>query len=92
MMENATDLNELLNYWDLVKDEAKLTYSLDTSAKFSDDSDFKELSLDEQKQVIIETLDYNHLYIPYSEMSDTTHDFSDNEKHLTKLFYGDYFD
>lgn len=92
MMENATDLNELLSYWDLVKDEAKLTYSLDTSAKFSDDSDFKELSLDEQKRVIIETLDYNHLYIPYSEMSDTTHDFSDNEKHLTKLFYGDYFD
>jgi len=50
---------------------------------------FKDLSLDEQKRLLIELLDKNQLYVNVSEMDDVTLDISENDKTFTKSFYGE---
>lgn len=52
-------------------------------------SDFKNLSLDEQKRFLMELLDKNLLYVNYCDMDDEEFKISDNDKAFTKSFYGE---
>ena len=49
--------------------------------------DFNDLSLEDQKRFLIECLDKNMLYIPYSDIDDEGFALSENDKHLTRQFY-----
>lgn len=51
--------------------------------------EFLDLSIEEQKQILIEMLDKNQLYVNYSEIDDQDHGICDQEKELNKQFYGD---
>ncbi|WP_197717474.1 site-specific DNA-methyltransferase [Avibacterium volantium] len=53
--------------------------------------EFAQLSLDEQKQMILEMLDLNQMYVSYSEMNDEQYkdSLSDEDKALNKQFYQD---
>jgi len=53
-------------------------------------SDFKELSLTDQKHFLIEILDKNQLYVNYSEIDDADYKVSDNDKKLNQMFYGGF--
>lgn len=86
-----TDIKEadtslkLLNIYDKMKEEAFFRYDIDLS-KF-EEKEFKKLPLKEQKQVLCECLDKNHLYVNLSEIDDTTYKVSADDKKLNKEFY-----
>jgi adenine-specific DNA-methyltransferase len=50
-------------------------------------SDFTELFLDDQKRFLIECLDKNLLYVPYSEINNKEFGISEEEKGLNSDFY-----
>lgn len=50
-------------------------------------ADFEALSLDDQKRFLIECLDKNLLYIPFSDIDSEEYAISDEDKRLTKEFY-----
>ncbi|MCH7612205.1 MAG: site-specific DNA-methyltransferase [Candidatus Marinimicrobia bacterium] len=85
-IEEAKTKKRLLTIYEKMKDEAFFRYDVDLS-KFDED-DLSKLELDQQKEVLIECLDKNHLYVNLSEMDDTTYKISDEEKAMNKKFYG----
>ena len=51
--------------------------------------DFKELSLNDKKHLLLDLLDLNQLYVNYCDIDDKTFEISDADKTFTKSFYGD---
>ena len=49
--------------------------------------DFTELSFDEKKQLFMELLDMNQLYINYCDIDDKEFNISEEDKAFTKSFY-----
>ena len=81
-IEDAKTTKKLLTIYKKMKDEAFFRYDVDL------ENDFSKLELDQQKEVLIECLDKNHLYVNLSEMDDTTYDISNEDKAMNKKFYG----
>jgi|694.fasta_scaffold86947_3 adenine-specific DNA-methyltransferase len=77
---------ELLKIWEEMKEKAFLDYRVET-AKF-DSEEFKNLSIEEQKTLLVEVLDKNQLYVNYTEMEDETYGISQEDRDLNKEFYG----
>ena len=67
-----------------IKKQAFYRYDVDTSHY----DGFDALSLDDQKRILCDCLDANHLYVNYSERDDSQYEVTDEEKELTKKFYG----
>ncbi len=49
--------------------------------------DFKHLSIEKQKQHLVEIWDKNQLYVNLSSMNDKDFEVSEEEKQVTKDFY-----
>lgn len=86
-IETATNHETLLEIWQRMQATGYLNYKIDIKAIDENASDFKALSLDDQKRFLIECLDKNLLYIPLSEMESKEYTMSENDKRLTKEFY-----
>jgi len=84
-IKDADTSRKLLNVYEKMKKEAFFRYDIDLS-KF-DEKKFVELPLNEQKQVLCECLDKNHLYVNFSEIDDATYKVSADDKKLNKEFY-----
>jgi adenine-specific DNA-methyltransferase len=84
-IEKADSKSKLKNIYKKMQKEAFFRYEIDLS-KF-DEKDFDKLELEEQKQILIECLDKNHLYVNYSEIEDSTYKISPEDKKINKLFY-----
>lgn len=84
-IQKADTTPKLLNIYEKMKKEAFFRYDIDLSE--FDEKEFGKLSLKEQKQVLIECLDKNHLYVNLSEIDDTTYKVSEEDKRLNKEFY-----
>ena len=68
-----------------IEKEAFYKYQIDTS-KF-DNKEFDKLSEKEQKEVLIDVLDMNHLYVNLDSINDATFAISKEDKELNKKFY-----
>jgi adenine-specific DNA-methyltransferase len=68
-----------------IEKEAFYKYQIDTN-KF-DNKEFDKLSEKEQKEVLIDVLDMNHLYVNLNSINDTTFSVSKEDKELNKKFY-----
>lgn len=55
----------------------------------SSKSEFVELSLENQKQLLMELLDKNLLYVNYCDIDDEEFNISDDDKAFTRSFYGE---
>lgn len=97
-IDAARSYEELAKLFDTMKAEAHLNYQVELdnvlTAEYEVDGvdhklGFKDLSLDEQKRLLIELLDKNQLYVNASEMDDATLDVSAEDKAFTKSFYGE---
>lgn len=97
-IKKAKSYEELCQIFESMKTSAYLNYQVELDEVLNADYEvdgvdhkigFKELSLDEQKRLLIELLDKNQLYVNASEMDDTTLDISENDKAFTKSFYGE---
>lgn len=86
-IEAATETKELLDIWESMKNNAFISYKI--NPKDIDDSitEFKELTIDKQKHLLMELLDKNQLYVNYCDMDDESFNISDNDKAFTKSFY-----
>jgi adenine-specific DNA-methyltransferase len=85
---NAIDSNELLNIWQIMQDKAQLSYKIDVKTINNSANDFNQLSLGEQKQILLEVIDKNQLYVNYTEIDDVDYQCSEEEKNLNNIFYG----
>ncbi len=84
-IKDADSSRKLLNIYEKMKKEAFFRYDVDLS-KF-EEKEFEKLPLKEQKQVLCECLDKNHLYVNLSEIDDATYKVSEDDKKLNKEFY-----
>jgi len=85
-IEAAQTTKDLLAIYEKMKAEAFFRYEVDLS-KFGE-QEFAKLELGQQKDVLIECLDKNHLYVNLSEMDDATFEISDEDKEMNRKFYG----
>ena len=83
---DATDSEELLELFELTKKSSFLSYRIDP--KKLKKNEFKKLSLAEQKQILLEIVDNNNLYVNYSDIDDVSYGISDDDKKLNREFYG----
>ena len=77
----------LSQLFEQAKKSSFLSYRVDP--KKLKKSEFEKLSLAEQKQVLLELVDNNNLYVNYSEIDDSDYGISLEEKKLNRNFYGE---
>ena len=87
-INEAMNSQQLIDIWNDMKEKSFLSYRVKVSQVDKNISEFKELSLEQQKQFLLEILDKNHVYVNLSEIDDTTYNVSDEDKELNKEFYG----
>ncbi|MEY0432623.1 DNA methyltransferase [Providencia rettgeri] len=96
-IQKAQSSEELEKLFAVMKTEAHLNYQVALenvlSAEYEMDGiprkvAFSELELHEQKQLLIEILDKNQLYVNASEMGDSDLNISESDKAFTHSFYG----
>lgn len=85
MVENALSSEELVELLEKVKKSSFLSYRVD--AKKLHKEEFNNLSLFEQKQLLVELIDQNNLYVNYCDIDDVNNNISEKEKQLNKMFY-----
>ena len=83
----ANEPFKLQEVWALLQERGFLSYKVSPKMINEHAEDFNDLSLEDQKRFLIECLDKNMLYIPYSDIDDEGFTLSENDKHLTRLFY-----
>lgn len=84
-VENALSSEELVELLDEVKKSSFLSYRVE--AKKLHKEEFSFLSLAEQKQLLIELIDQNNLFVNYSDINDVDNNVSVKEKELNRQFY-----
>ena len=87
-IQETNNIDELLKIYKNIKQKAFLNYKFDIE-EFEKDNmkNFKKLELPKQKEILLNCLDLNQLYINLSEIEDSEYNISDNDKKLNKLFY-----
>lgn len=85
-IQNADSTRNLLKIWEQLRTEAFLRYEIDLSS--FDEKEFSKLAMNDQKVVLMECLEKNHLYLNYSEIGDGKYKISADVKKLNKEFYG----
>jgi adenine-specific DNA-methyltransferase len=86
-IQEANTAEQLLAIWEAMKERSFLNYNIDIKAQDAHIEEFKILSIDQQKQLLVELLDKNQLYVPISAMNDAQYGVTEEEKTLTKAFY-----
>lgn len=86
-IKQAESLDELLIIFNKMKSSSFLSYRIDPKKMLEED--FIVLSLAEQKQLLLELIDNNNLYVNYSDIEDVHYNISDEDKKLNRLFYGE---
>jgi adenine-specific DNA-methyltransferase len=76
-----------LKIWEEMKAKSFLNYNVDLQKQEANIEDFKALTLEEQKQHLVELLDKNQLYVNLSSLNDKDFAVSAEEKKVTQDFY-----
>ena len=82
----AKNTEALSKIWAEMQERAFLSYKISVKDINASQTEFQKLSLDEQKQFLIEVLDKNLLYVPLSEIEDETYKISPSDCALNKKF------
>lgn len=85
---NAMISKELVKLWGEMKKTAFLSYKVEPKIIDENVKDFTELSVENQKKFLIESLDKNQLYVNLSEIDDKEYRISKEDARLNKEFYG----
>jgi len=86
-IRKAKTEQELKKLWEAMKEKAFLSYKVDIKTIDEHAKDFEDLSIEDQKKILLECLDKNHLYVNYSEIDDEEYGVSEDDKKLNKEFY-----
>lgn len=88
-IQSAKTFTNLIKFFHEICEDYFLDYNLDVRElkKSLKEGEFKKLSLDKQKKLLLETLDLNQMYVNESEMADKKFGISKEDQKLTKEFY-----
>ncbi|SHF33377.1 adenine-specific DNA-methyltransferase [Bacteroides luti] len=86
-IQTATTKNELQTIWQSMQETGFLSWKVNPKEINDKISDFTDLDLDDMKRFLIEVLDKNLLYVPYSEIDNEEFGISEEDKRLNKIFY-----
>lgn len=78
---------ELESVLSSMKESAYLNFKVDLEKVSSKDESYNNLSFEEKKEVLIQVLDMNQLYLSYSEMEDEQYDIPEDVKAFNHSFY-----
>lgn len=87
-IENAKTSEELLDIWKRMQTTGFLSWKVDPKAVNENAQEFTDLSLDDAKRFLIECLDKNLLYVPYSEIDNIEYGITEEDKKINNDFYG----
>jgi adenine-specific DNA-methyltransferase len=86
-IEKAISSDVLLDIWKRMQETGFLSWKIDPKTIDENAKDFSDLSVDDAKRFLIECLDKNLLYVPYSEIDNSEFRISDDDKKINKQFY-----
>ncbi|MFA5075761.1 MAG: site-specific DNA-methyltransferase, partial [Candidatus Babeliales bacterium] len=86
-IRKAKTEQELKKLWEAMKEKAFLSYKVDIKTIDEHAKDFEDLSIEDQKKILLECLDKNHLYVNYSEIEDEEYGVSGDDKKINRAFY-----
>ncbi|WP_326717322.1 site-specific DNA-methyltransferase [Vagococcus jeotgali] len=96
-IKEAKTSTELLDILETIKKYADLNYLVEleklTNEPITIDEDtketlsFEELSIDKQRELLIDVMDINQLYVNYSEIDDSMYHVSEQDKAFNRSFY-----
>jgi len=87
LIQDAKTSADLQTIWQAMQERAFLSYKLDPKAFDANKSEFGALSFENQQRFLIESLDKNMLYVPYSEIDDATNVIDDECRALNRQFF-----
>ncbi len=87
MIRDAETTDILIEIWEEMKGKSFINYKLNPQSIDNTLDEFKTLPLEEQKEILIETIDKNALYKNISEMDDAKSGVSEEDKKLNRDFY-----
>lgn len=86
-LQNTVKAEEIENIINKIKTSPFLNIKVDVEKLLSKKEVFFELSLKEQKELLIQVLDNNQLYLSYSEIDDDQYAIDDQTKAFNRSFY-----
>ena len=87
-LEDAKISEEIKAILNKAIDNGKLIPSVLPKDLKNTEEDFKKLSLDEQRNLVMELLNKNKLYVNLSDIDDEDYNVNDSDKKFTRSFYG----
>ncbi|TLP21155.1 site-specific DNA-methyltransferase [Staphylococcus epidermidis] len=85
---NCISKEELNHQIENLLNDGVLNYEVDFDKFTSTKKEFHELELEDQKEVLIRVLDNNQLYVNYSDIEDSSYNFTEIEMAFNHNFYG----
>lgn len=86
-IEAAKNTKELEKIWKQMQQTGFISYRINPKTINENKDTFEQLSLEVQKQFLIELLDKNQLYVNCSEIDDKDFNISKEDKKLNRQFY-----
>lgn len=86
-IEHASSSEELVTIWKQMQETGFLSWKVNPKEINANAEDFTTLAIEDQKRFLIECLDKNLLYIPYSEIDNAEFGISENDKKINNQFY-----
>lgn len=87
-IDKAEDTVGLLKIWEKMKEKSFLNWNVDLKAVNESLEEFKTFSIGKQKEILLEMLNKNQLYVNLSEIKDVTYKISEDDKKVNGEFYG----
>lgn len=86
-IEAAATKKQLTAIWERMQQTGFLSWKLSPAAISETAREFADLSVDDTRRFLIESLDKNLLYVPLSEINNTEFVISDGDKYINTEFY-----
>lgn len=86
-IEQASSSEELATIWEKMQETGFLSWKVNPKEIDANAEDFTTLAIEDQKRFLIECLDKNLLYVPYSEIDNADFAISENDKKINNQFY-----
>lgn len=86
-IQTADNDNEIDKIWIEIQKNAFLSYKVDINTINKLKSELEDLTIEERKSFLLEILDKNMLYIPFSEIEDQSFNISKEFKELNRKFF-----
>jgi adenine-specific DNA-methyltransferase len=83
----AKSSKELLDLWSELKEKAFISYQIKPESFEQNIKEYEQLSFEAQQRFLLEILDKNMLYVPLSEIDDSSYQVSESDKQINKNFF-----